>query len=346
MRCSHNIFKQEENQMKKLFSLALALVLVLSMATVAMASTVDGSGSTTYTDMSQVTITKNYTLTNPGTTSPAETITFTVSQPTITGNDAATAPANLPTVSSIVYQAGDAGTAAKTATITLPTYTDVGIYTYKITENGNNKAGVTYYGTQFTLVVSVVMDETNGKVRVAGVHCEDMTQDGSRKTSEFTNVYSAGSLSVTKNVTGLYGDTNKYFDVKVKLNGEAGKVYESIAVSGGSNSANPTSVTVGEEYTFKLKDDDTITFSNIPYGVTYTVVEADYTSAGYDVASYTFSDSAQKIDSASDCVTITNNKGGSVDTGVALDSLPFILILAVCAGAAVLMTVKRRKSEY
>ena len=329
--------------MKKLFSLALALVLVLSMATVAMASTADSGG---FTDMSQVTITKRYTLTNPGTTSPAETITFTVSQPTITGNDAATAPAALPTVSPIVYQAGDAGTAAKTATITLPTYTDVGIYTYKITENGNNKAGVTYYGTQFTLVVSVVMDETNGKVRVAGVHCEDMTESGAQKTSEFTNIYSAGCLNVSKKVTGLYGDTTKYFDVQVTLNGEAGKVYEAIAVSGGSNGANPTSVTVGESYTFKLKDGDTITFSNIPYGVTYTVVESDYTGAGYDAAGYEFSDREQKIDSASDCVTITNNKGGSVDTGVALDSLPFILILAVCAGTAVLMVVKRRKSEY
>ena len=48
--------------------------------------------------------------------------------------------------------------------------------------------------------------------------------------------------------------------------------------------------------------------------------------------------------SASSTLTITNNKGGTPDTGITLDSLPFVLILAVCAGAVVLFVIKRRNS--
>ena len=50
------------------------------------------------------------------------------------------------------------------------------------------------------------------------------------------------------------------------------------------------------------------------------------------------------IDDALDKVAITNNKGGTPDTGITLDSLPFVLILAVCAGAVVLFVIKRRNS--
>ena len=85
---------------------------------------------------------------------------------------------------------------------------------------------------------------------------------------------------------------------------------------------------------------------NIPYDVTYTVVEKDYkTTDGYDAADYNFSDIDKKIDSANDTVTITNNKGGTVDTGVILDNAPYILMLAVVAGGAMTLVIKKRREE-
>ena len=103
------------------------------------------------------------------------------------------------------------------------------------------------------------------------------------------------------------------------------------------------------EVTISLHHGETVTFTNIPYGVTYDVVEdTKYTqeaNGGYDAATYAFSDeTSKKIDSDSDTVTITNNKSVEVDTGITLDSLPFVLILAVCAGAVVLFVIKRRNS--
>ena len=100
------------------------------------------------------------------------------------------------------------------------------------------------------------------------------------------------------------------------------------------------------EVKINLADSDTVTFMNIPYDVTYTVVEKDYkTTDGYDAADYNFSDIDKKIDSANDTVTITNNKGGTVDTGVILDNAPYILMLAVVAGGAMTLVIKKRREE-
>lgn len=328
--------------MKKLISIMLALVFVFSMATVAFAA--EGDGTTTYTDASTVTITKVYKLANSGTTSPAET--FTVTQQgdgRVTDGDATSAPA-LGTITGATYSAGGATIEGATATITinLPQYDKVGVYEYTLKETAGNTAGVTYWTNDIKLVVTVIQQE--GRVRVAAVH----TETEGDKTGSIVNTYSAGSLAITKNVTGNLGDTSKYFKVTVTLTGETGKNYaDSYSVTGGSYTSNPTSIKIGEATDFYLKDDDTITIANLPYGVTYTVVEADYqTTDKYDAPSYTFSDDGKKIDSPSDTVTITNNKTTNVDTGISLDSVPFILILAVCAGAAILFVTKRRSVEF
>lgn len=329
--------------MKKLISLMLALMLVLSLSTVAFAA------EPTYTDMSRVTLTKEYTLTNSGTTSPAETFTF--SALTCTGvKDAAdgvtTANAPVPTIGSVSYEKGEAGsaTARKNITITLPnTYTSVGVYTYTFTENDGNTAGVTYRSDAITLVVTVV--EQNGQKRVAAVHTEEAN---GAKSGTFNNAYSAGSLLVKKTVTGNLGDQTKPFNVTVKFTAPEGKtVGESISYT--DDGVGKTIATTDWENgvasaDITLKHDETVTFTNIPYGVTYTVEEDDYTSDGYKAAAYAYDDSNKKIDSVSENVTITNEKSVTVDTGITLDSLPFVLILAVCAGAVVLFVIKRRNS--
>ena len=337
--------------MKKILSLALALVLVLSMGTVAFAA--EGE-ETTYTDMSTVTLTKEYKLTNTGTTSPAETFAFsalTCTNVTDAADGVTTANAPVPTIASVSYTAGEAGgeNAKKNITITLPTYTSVGIYTYTFTETDGGTAGVTYRSDAITLVVTVI--EQDGKVRVAAVHTEG---EGEAKSGEFNNEYSAGSLSVKKTVTGIMGDQQKEFTVKVTFTAPEGDtVREAITYVDGTETK---TIAAGEGWTgskeveITLKHDETVTFTNIPYGVTYTVVENDYTSeadGGYDAASYNFDDNNKKIDTASENVTITNNKDGNIDTGINMDSMPYILLLAVaCMGLFVFISKKRMMREF
>ena len=332
--------------MKKLISLALALVLILSLSTVAFAATDE---ETTYTDMSTVTLTKEYTLTNAGTTSPAETFNFstlTCTSVTDAADGVTTANAPVPTIASVSYAAGEAGGANKTKniTITLPTYTSVGIYTYTFTETDGGTAGVTYRSAPITLVVTVI--EQSGKVRVAAVHTEEAN---GTKSGTFNNEYSAGSLLVTKNVTGIMGDQQKEFTVKVTFNAPAGDtVREAITYRDGTvDNTIAANWTGSKEVEITLKHGETVTFTNIPYGVTYNVVENDYTTDGYDVASYNFDDNNKKIDSASENVTITNNKGGTVDTGINMDSMPYILLLAVaCVGLFLFISKKRMMREF
>lgn len=337
--------------MKKILSLALALVLVLSMSTVAFAA--EGE-ETTYTDMSTVTLTKEYKLTNAGTTSPAETFAFsalTCTNVTDAADSVTTTNAPVPTIVSVSYTSGEAGgeNAKKNITITLPTYTSVGIYTYTFTETDGGTAGVTYRSDAITLVVTVI--EQDGKVRVAAVHTEG---EGEAKSGEFNNEYSAGSLSVKKTVTGIMGDQEKEFTVKVTFTAPEGdSVREAITYVDGTETK---TIAAGEGWTgskeveITLKHDETVTFTNIPYGVTYTVVENDYTAeadGGYDAASYNFDDNNKKIDTASESVTITNNKDGEIDTGINMDSMPYILLLAVaCMGLFVFISKKRMMREF
>lgn len=101
--------------------------------------------------------------------------------------------------------------------------------------------------------------------------------------------------------------------------------------------------------TIQLKHDQTITFTNLPFGVEYVVTEADYTgkNGGYDAPKYDYKNSDKKISVADQSVTITNNKNSdNIDTGVNLTTLPYILVFAgviVIAGAAFI--TRRRKFE-
>lgn len=349
--------------MKKLISLALALMLVFSLATVAMAATQNPDGS--YVDESTITITKTYDATNTDSTSPAETFTFSTPictsvanagvDPT-TGAVVTTSTAPVPTIGSVTYAAGDAGKTTamtKTITITLPSYSAVGIYTYTFTENEGTTAGVTYFGDTITLVVTVIQDG-EGRTRIAAVHTEaNPVANGQNKSDEFVNTYSAGKLDITKEVTGDFGDRQKDFTVTVTFTAPQGRnVNEAISYSDdGENKTIAGGWTGSKQVTIDLKHEETVTFKNIPYGVTYTVDEDSYAADGYDAAAYSVNNGTsvasvinEELNDASETVKITNNKGGTIDTGITLDSLPFVLILAVCAGAVVLFVIKRRRS--
>lgn len=344
--------------MKKLVSILLTLVMVLGLTTAAFATEgnePEASPSTTtqpLEDTSTVTIKKVYEIANADTTSPAETFKFTIENTAVTDAAAGVTAKDMPTptINTVEYAVGEAGSAEKKKEIevTLPEYKSVGIYTYTITETDGKMAGVTYYKDPITLVVTVTNGADGNLVRTAAVHTE---AEGGKKSDEITNTYSAGSLSIKKEVTGNLGDTSKYFKVAVTLTGEKDKTYaDSYAVTGGTkiengdNDCASSSITIGQEKVFYLKNGETITIANLPYGVTYTVQEADYTEAGYE-AEHVFSDAtSKKIDSVRDTVTITNNKGVDVDTGITMDSLPFILILGVALVGVTGMLIKRRLS--
>lgn len=333
----------KQNKAEKL----LAGVLSISLAMGVSVMPAFAASGETYADMDSVVIKKNYELANEGTFSPAETFSFDIEADNVTDASDDITPENMPmpTIGTVSYRRGEAGSTTKTKEIKidLPEYDSVGVYTYIIHEVAGHSAGVTYYGDAILLRVTVI--EQDGKLRIAAVHTEDPESTGEGKKDDFDNLYSAGKLEVHKDVEGIMGNKDKYFEFTVQLTGEEGKTYQdSYAITGGSYDANPASIKIrpGEttEATFYLKDGDTIHIENLPYGVEYKVSEtpvADYVT--------TETGTEGEVDEAVEQANFTNTKGGTVDAGVVLDSAPYLFTLTGAAGVGLLLTLRRRRQK-
>lgn len=331
---------------KKLLACLIAAATMFTMGSTAFAAEADA----TPVDQETVTIHKQYKLIGEG-TSPEETFTLEqVGRGKVTDGDAKSAP-HLGTITGALFTKGAATASGitKDITIELPTYEKVGVYEYTLHEVNRNNAGVTYYENNIKLVVTVIQGE-NGKLRIAAVHTEAANGE---KSDTFENTYSANSLPVKKVVTGNLGDKEKLFDVTVTLKNNTGKTMASdISYTAGdkentikASDWDGTTVTKN----IQLKNDQTITFTNLPFGVEYAVTEADYTgnNGGYDAPKYEYKNNDKKISVADQSVTITNNKNSdNIDTGINLTTLPYILVFAgviVIAGAVFI--TRRRKYE-
>lgn len=333
----------KQNKVEKL----LAGVLSISLAMGVSVMPAFAASGETYADMDSVVIKKNYELANEGTFSPAEMFSFDIEADNVTDASDDITPENMPmpTIGTVSYLRGEAGSTTKTKEIKidLPKYNSVGVYTYIIHEVAGNSAGVTYYDDAILLRVTVI--EQDGKLRIAAVHTEDPESTGEGKKDDFDDLYSAGELEVHKDVEGIMGNKEKYFEFTVQLTGEEGKTYQdSYAITGGSYDANPTSIKIkpGEttEATFYLKDDDTIHIENLPYGVEYKVSEtpvADYVT--------TETGTEGEVNEAVEQANFTNTKGGTVDAGVVLDSAPYLFTLTGAAGVGLLLTLRRRHQK-
>lgn len=177
-------------------------------------------------------------------------------------------------------------------------------------------------------------------------------------------------VTITKQVTGLLGDTNKEFAFSATVTNGGDDITSQIdAVD-----ENGSKVVLSS---FKLKHNQKITLKDVPVGATVTVTEiapgAHYkvTATGYtgeqdgsnnvsftyiavksadavETASETGAETAMAVVTAVDAddIVVTNHATLKPDTGVLLDTLPYIVILAVVAGGvALLMLRKRRKND-
>lgn len=170
-------------------------------------------------------------------------------------------------------------------------------------------------------------------------------------------------MTITKSVTGNMGNKSTKFNFKVVLESE--KPVNSI-VTGNKTftfTRNDNGMYTAEQ-TYQLSDSETWTITNLPFGVTYTVYEMNgdgETATAVDQGNtltaesktYTVSYDAAKTGALSASVekhqiatTVTNNCGDdTIDTGVILDNAPYILMLAVVAGGAMTLVIKKRREE-
>ena len=179
----------------------------------------------------------------------------------------------------------------------------------------------------------------------------DFTADTISADTTFYAKYvpASANLTVTKTVTGKLGDTNKAFTFQI-LDASGNPVTLTTGNYEFSNT-NGALLNDGTDGKFTLKDGASITFKNLPSGQ-YKVVEDNYSGEKYET-SYVV-DSGTPVNGQEASVTIgtdakqinfTNHRTLEPDLGVLLDTLPYIVILAVVAGGVTLLMLRKRRKE-
>lgn len=181
----------------------------------------------------------------------------------------------------------------------------------------------------------------------------DFDEDTIKEDTTFYAKYvpASANLTVSKTVTGKLGDTNKAFTFTItKADGTAANITDTnIEIS----EADRAKVEWKGNGQFTLKDGASIIFKNLPSGE-YKVIEEDYSGEKYDTSWQIGTDGEVYEKNSTATVTIgtteqtvhfTNHRTLEPDLGVLLDTLPYIVILAVVAGGVALLMLRKRRKE-
>ena len=351
---------------KKIGAFVLAGTMLLSMGT-----TVFAAGEPTVPNVNQngqVPITKDFEMAD-GLATPNVTFKFTATSET---------PDALPAmIEDISYAAGDKGTlkdekyviSKDTAISFQGTWSHVGEYVYTVTETqdpANKVENVTYDSSEYTLRVYVVNKNDNLEV-------EKITAEkAGTKTAKilFKNTYAKkdATLIIEKNTTGTYANKTQQFDFTIAFTKSPTEStlgeFKGTITRKGNNTSEPV-ITNNGSYNFKLADGDKLQFTDLPVGTTYVVTENgakdDYTPSvtvienaqetvkdrvaqNEEQALSTQKENGEKnlIGENTNKVTFTNTYKNVAVTGVIMNNLPFILLVAVAIVAFVSLAVMKR----
>lgn len=335
--------------MKKFLALLLSVLMLLTM-TAAFAE--EATPVTT-----QASFTKKYVNAIP----VGETLTFktefVINQTTNTTDAPATAI--LPAEIKLTVTEDEDGVFDVPFTVTAPEA--FGTYIYKITEVEGTNKNETYddgemyiavmYENDGTLTVSLASEP---ELETAGLDVSDRTvdTDGDEKMDQFVNTYDVGTVEITKTITGNAANMEDRFVVVVKftasedLDGLVMTWHSSLEDESIEHPVEIDALVAGKTATFNVEigHGESIFFDMIPAGVQVQVEEikqVGMNDLNYYVVSYDV-DTVTATSGDSQIINITNTKSTDIPTGVELDSIPYIVLMAVAVLGAVAFIVKRR----
>ena len=321
---------------------ALAMVLAMAVSVFAVsASAADAEAKPT--------MKKDLVVANDGTSINGETFKFEVTYDSMSNETKYGEPkAGAVTADDAVYASGENGEKTFDLVINEDKFEGPGEYYFKIKEVGGTTAGMTYSTQEKMLVVHIYGDGSAPTYYIIANNGE------AKNDGKFTNTYQAAkSLKIHKNVTGTMGNKDKTFRAKVTFTAPTGKTVNSTIVYGeetiapdkwsaDANGNLTVSVWVDLKDGNDVKND--IEFVNVPYGVTCTVEENDYSSEGYDAPVYS-ANNGGAVDAAAMTVTVTNNKNATTPGGVIMTIAPYALMLVVAGAFAVVFLSRRNRAE-
>ena len=181
-------------------------------------------------------------------------------------------------------------------------------------------------------------------------------------TVNFTNAYTTPklpSMTIKKVVTGAFGERTKDFTFSVTLKHANPTLLEGVTATGAASKDNLSS--------FTMRHGNSVTLGNIPIDTIITVTEKDAndykTSAtghknsikNSGARTFTYKVEEQNGEAVlvslgtdsegfnGNAIIVENNFDGTPDTGVLLDTLPYLILLAVAVAGGVLVVVRKRK---
>lgn len=178
-------------------------------------------------------------------------------------------------------------------------FTKAGTYSFEIKETQGDVLGYSYDGSVWTL--TVVVEDIDSILTIASHTYTKVDGTSSDNEASFENIYSSGSLTISKTVTGDAGDKDKEFTFTVTLTDDNGNPLNGEYRYTGSKEG-----TIKSGEAIKLKHGESVTISGLPVGAKYTVTEEEANKDGY--ATMIKGDSGAITDGAELVAEFTNEK--------------------------------------
>lgn len=229
--------------------------------------------------------------------------------------------------------------------------TEDGSYYYKITEKSvdEDRKTLLYDGSSY-IVEMKVSDDT------AAV--ESIKRNGENYSGNSVKFVNRKMIPVTinKTVSGNLGDQSKAFPFSLSITVD-GKNYTK-QLDYLRNNAYGMISSSNDSYAFNLAHGQSIQIF-LPYGCNYTLSENMEAEWKYDSTTFVVDEGEPEVkNSTSDVsvskenlteaqnISVTNHKEEIPDTGISLDSMPYILVLALAViGVAIFIIFKRKRRD-
>lgn len=230
------------------------------------------------------------------------------------------------------------------------------VYLKDMTQSSSDPMKYTYSIEGLSPNTDYTVSEVEGTANVRGYQVATTTNGtngtigkGTSATASFTNTYTKlVAIDVSKVVTGSLGDRTKDFPFTV-----------SVTVNGASYSGytlTKNEVPLKDNASFTLRHGETVVVTGVPKGATVRVSEAmaDYTAKIDKTGTGTATELKETTTMGVEVVGVdedtalvfTNTKNPTIDTGILLDSMPYVVILGIAIfGIAVYVVRKRKKDD-